>query len=128
MNMFEAHVVAPDRVRVGALDARLRRTGATRSRASASRLGLRPEEVRIRGVDAGAPNTHCRSRSSLLDFLGAFWRATLRPSSCQRLVAALRFLRQRHARPRHPRRPDADGRACRPELLRVFDGGAEPGA
>jgi iron(III) transport system ATP-binding protein len=42
------------------------------------RVGLRPEEVRIRGLQPGAPNT-LPVTVELLDFLGSFWRATLRP-------------------------------------------------
>ena len=48
-------------------------------------MGLRPEDVRIRGLGPGAPNT-LAARVAVLDFLGAFWRATLRIENDPELV------------------------------------------
>jgi iron(III) transport system ATP-binding protein len=42
------------------------------------RVGLRPEEVRVRNIDAATPN-QIATRVSLLDFLGSFCRARLEP-------------------------------------------------
>ena len=52
------------------------------------RLGVRPEEVRVRDLQRGAAN--CIEVSvAQLDFLGAFWRATLRlAQEPQRLLRA----------------------------------------
>jgi iron(III) transport system ATP-binding protein len=76
MNMFDATVVAADRLSVGGLTLTSAHIGK-RGVGSRVRLGLRPEEVRIRGLEPGAPNTLAAS-VIVLDFLGAFWRATLR--------------------------------------------------
>jgi iron(III) transport system ATP-binding protein len=84
MNMLDAIVVAADRVRVGPLTLACERLQG-RALGEELRLGLRPEEVRIRGLAAGAPNAIPVS-VALLDFLGAFWRATLRPQQAPQLV------------------------------------------
>jgi iron(III) transport system ATP-binding protein len=76
MNMFDATVVAADRLAVGGLTLTSAHIGK-RSVGTQVRLGLRPEEVRIRGLEPAAPNTLAVT-VTVLDFLGAFWRATLR--------------------------------------------------
>ena len=77
MNILEGVVAAPGRVRVGALALDCPALGA-RAAGERVRLGLRPEEVRIRGVDAGSRQTRWPSRSSCWISSGAFCRATLR--------------------------------------------------
>jgi iron(III) transport system ATP-binding protein len=42
------------------------------------RVGLRPEEVRIRGIEAGTPNRFS-ARIKALHYLGSFCRAVLEP-------------------------------------------------
>jgi iron(III) transport system ATP-binding protein len=88
------------------------------------RLGLRPEEVRIRGLGPAAPNT-LAVKVALLDFLGAFWRATLRSQQDPKLVLRSDFSINAMR--------DLDIRlgqtltvALPPETLRVFD--ADPPA
>jgi iron(III) transport system ATP-binding protein len=76
MNMFDATIVAADRLTVGGLTLTSAHVGR-RGVGTRVRLGLRPEEVRIRGLDTGAANTLAVT-VVVLDFLGAFWRATLR--------------------------------------------------
>ena len=76
MNMFDATIVAADRLTVGGLTLTSAHVGR-RAVGTRVRLGLRPEEVRIRGLDGGAANTLAVTVVAL-DFLGAFWRATLR--------------------------------------------------
>jgi iron(III) transport system ATP-binding protein len=76
MNMFDAIIVAADRLAVGGLTLSSAHIGK-RSVGTQVRLGLRPEEVRIRGLEPDAPNT-LAATVTVLDFLGAFWRATLR--------------------------------------------------
>jgi iron(III) transport system ATP-binding protein len=125
MNMFQAQIVGPGRVNVGALELTCDALGR-RSSGQRVTLGLRPEEVRIRGVEAGSPNA-IAVRVELLDFLGAFCRATLRPTAARDLVV----------------RSDFSANAMRdlgieegqtltvglpPESLRVFDDGTEPSA
>ena len=44
------------------------------------RIGLRPEEVRVRNIDAATPN-QIATRVALLDFLGSFCRAQLEPEA-----------------------------------------------
>jgi iron(III) transport system ATP-binding protein len=125
MNMFEAEVVGPGRVRAGALELACEALGG-RSPGQRVRLGLRPEEVRIRGVDAGSPNA-VSVVVELLDFLGAFCRATLRPTAARELTLrsdfsanAMRDLGIKEGQTLTIGLP--------PEALRVFDAGAEPGA
>ena len=77
-------VAGPGRVRVGALALACERS-AQRAEGERVRLGLRPEEVRIRGVEP-APPTRVPVTVELLDFLGAFCRATLRPSTARDLT------------------------------------------
>jgi len=84
MNMFDAEVAGPGRVRIGALDLAC---GGLNGKQPGQRvkLGLRPEEVRVRGVEAGSANA-VPVVVELLDFLGAFCRATLRPAAARDLV------------------------------------------
>ena len=119
MNMLEAVVVAADRARVGALTLSCERLNQ-RAPGERVRLGLRPEEVRIRGIAPGAPNAISVSVASL-DFLGAFWRATLRSPAEQTFllrsdfsVNAMRDLDIRVGQTLTVALP--------PEILRVFAG------
>ena len=123
MNMFDATVVAADRIRVGALTLACEHL-QQRALGEHVRLGLRPEEVRIRGLGPGAPNT-LSVKVALLDFLGAFWRATLRSQQDPKLVLRSDFSINAMR--------DLDIRlgqtltvALPPETLRVFD--ADPRA
>jgi iron(III) transport system ATP-binding protein len=84
MNMFDAIIVAADRLAVGGLTLTSTHVGK-RSVGTQVRLGLRPEEVRIRGLEPDAPNT-LAATVTVLDFLGAFWRATLRLEQDQRVL------------------------------------------
>ncbi len=124
MNIFEAVVAGPGRVRAGPLALQCNGLGA-RTEGRRVRLGLRPEEVRIRGVEPGAPNA-LPVTVELLDFLGAFCRATLRPADVGSLTIrsdfsanAMRDLGIREGQTLTVALPS--------ELLRVFDDGAEPG-
>jgi iron(III) transport system ATP-binding protein len=125
MNMFEAEVAGPGRVRAGALELACEGLGS-RSPGQRVRLGLRPEEVRIRGLEAGSTNA-IPVVVELLDFLGAFCRATLRPTEAPGLALrsdfsanAMRDLGIKEGQTLTVGLP--------PESLRVFDAGAEPGA
>jgi len=75
MSFFEGRLSGPGRLSVagielGCLDDRGLAAG------SSVTVGLRPEEVRVRGVEAGQPNT-VAVRVADLEYLGAFCRARL---------------------------------------------------
>jgi len=125
MNMFEAVITGPGRVRVGPLELACDALGQ-RPPAQRVKLGLRPEEVRIRGVEPGAPNA-IPVTVEQLDFLGAFCRATLRPQAAADLVLrsdfsanAMRDLGIKEGQTLTVGLP--------PEALRVFDAPTESGA
>jgi iron(III) transport system ATP-binding protein len=84
MNMLDATVLAANRIRVGALTLTSAHADK-RTPGERVRVGLRPENVRIRGLGPGAPNS-LAVRVALLEFLGAFWRATLKVESDPELV------------------------------------------
>jgi iron(III) transport system ATP-binding protein len=75
MNFIDAEIAGPDRVRVGGLTLQCASAGPHPA-GTRVKLGLRPEEIRVRGIAPGMPNqlTAC---VELLDYLGAFCRATL---------------------------------------------------
>jgi iron(III) transport system ATP-binding protein len=125
MNMLDAVVAGPGRVRVGPLTLACSGLGE-RAEGRRVRLGLRPEEVRIRGVEAGAVNAIAVT-VELLDFLGPFCRATLRPDAARDLTL-LCDLSANAMRDLGIREGQALTVALPPELLRVFDDGAEAGA
>jgi len=84
MNMLDATILAANRIRVGALTLSSAHAEA-RTPGERVQVGLRPEDVRIRGLGPGAPNT-LAVRVALLEFLGAFWRATLKVENDPELV------------------------------------------
>jgi iron(III) transport system ATP-binding protein len=77
MSFIDATVTGSGRVRAGALEL-ICADDRGLSSGTPIRLGLRPEEVRVRGVDAGDPNA-VAVRITSLSFLGPFCRARLRP-------------------------------------------------
>ncbi len=77
MTFLNAEVAGPERLRFGSIelacpDAKLFVAGTP------VRIGLRPEEVRVRNLDGGTPNRFA-AKVTLLDFLGSFCRAQLEP-------------------------------------------------
>jgi iron(III) transport system ATP-binding protein len=124
MNMIEAVVAGPGRVQAGPLALVCNGLG-TRSDGQRVRLGLRPEEVRIRGVEPGAANA-IPVTVELLDFLGSFCRATLRPAAAGHLAIRTDFSANA-MRDLGVREGQSLTVALPPELLRVFDDGPEPG-
>ena len=84
MNMLDATILAANRIRVGALTLSSAHAEA-RTPGERVQVGLRPEDVRIRGLGPGAPNT-LAVRVTSLDFLGAFWRAALKVENDPELV------------------------------------------
>jgi iron(III) transport system ATP-binding protein len=79
MTFLDAEVAGPAALRFGAIELACSDAGRFTS-GSAVRIGLRPEEIRVRNIDAATPNqlaTHVTS----LDFLGSFCRAQLKPEA-----------------------------------------------
>jgi iron(III) transport system ATP-binding protein len=123
MNILDAVVAGAGVARVGALALQCHGLGAY-TQGQRVKLGLRPEEVRIRGVAPDAANA-IAVEVELLDFLGPFCRATLRPQAARDLAFvsdfsanAMRDLDIREGRTLTVALP--------PDLLRVFDPGEEP--
>jgi iron(III) transport system ATP-binding protein len=125
MNLFDAVVAGPDRVQVGPMTLACQGLGA-RSEGQRVKLGLRPEEVRIRGVKPGAANA-LSVTVELLDFLGAFCRATLRPVEARGLTVRSDFSANA-MRDLGIREGQTLTIVLPPELLRVFDDGEGRGA
>jgi iron(III) transport system ATP-binding protein len=78
MTFLNAEVSGADRLRVGTLEICCADAGRFTS-GTPVRLGLRPEEVRVRNLDASMPNIIDATVTSL-DFLGPFCRAQLKPA------------------------------------------------
>jgi iron(III) transport system ATP-binding protein len=79
MTFLDAEVSGEDRLRIGGIEI----TCADAARfisGTPVRLGLRPEEVKVRNLDASTPNT-IDAVITGLDFLGPFCRARLKPAN-----------------------------------------------
>ncbi|TMJ02711.1 MAG: putative 2-aminoethylphosphonate ABC transporter ATP-binding protein [Alphaproteobacteria bacterium] len=79
MTFLDAQVSGPDRLRFGTIELACNSINGF-AHGAAVRIGLRPEEIRVRNIDAATPN-RIDARVSLLDFLGAFCRARLEPEA-----------------------------------------------
>jgi len=77
MTFLDAEVMGPEKLRVGSIELACKNASGY-VRGSSVRIGLRPEEVRVRNIDASTPN-QITTKVSLLDFLGSFCRARLEP-------------------------------------------------
>lgn len=75
MNFLDAEIAGLEHARIGNVLLRCASVGG-RSSGTRVKLGLRPEEMRVRGVEAGTEN-QLATRVVLLDYLGAYCRATL---------------------------------------------------
>jgi iron(III) transport system ATP-binding protein len=124
MNMLDAIVVGRGLVRVGGLTLSCSPL-LTRAEGRHIKLGLRPEEVRIRGLGEGAANAILVT-VELIDFLGPFCRARLRPKSAPDLVLLSDFSANA-MRDYSIREGQTLTVALPPDLLRVFDDRAESG-
>ena len=80
MTFLDAEVTGPDRAARRHDRACLQRASNGFQHGTAVRIGLRPEEVRVRNIDASTPN-QLATRVALLDFLGSFCRARLEPEA-----------------------------------------------
>jgi iron(III) transport system ATP-binding protein len=79
MTFFDAEVAGPSKIRLGGIDLSCSEAGAF-MQGSAVRIGLRPEEVKVRNVD-GATANKIDTKVAELDFLGPFCRAQLKPDA-----------------------------------------------
>ena len=79
MTFIDAEVEGADGVRVGGLNLHCKDAGKF-VRGTPVRLGLRPEEVRVRNLD-GATQNKLDAKVVSLDFLGSFCRARLNPEA-----------------------------------------------
>ena len=118
MNMLAAAVVGRGRVQVGALTLSCSGVGM-RADGQRVKLGLRPEEVRIRGLEEGAANAILVT-VELIDFLGPFCRARLRSKATPDLVLLSDFSANA-MRDLAIREGQTLTVALPPDLLRVFD-------
>jgi iron(III) transport system ATP-binding protein len=122
MNMLDAIVIGRGLVRAGALTLSCSSL-LTRAEGRHVKLGLRPEEVRIRGLGEGAANA-ISVTVELIDFLGPFCRARLRPKAAPELVLLSDFSANA-MRDLSIREGQTLTVALPPDLLRVFDDRAE---
>jgi iron(III) transport system ATP-binding protein len=117
MTFLEAEVSGPMSLRVGAID--LACADAARFRSgSAVRIGLRPEEIRVRNIDHATPN-RIATKVTMLDFLGPFCRAHLRPDAAPE-VAILADFSLNLMRDLAVRQGQSLTIALPPESLRIF--------
>jgi iron(III) transport system ATP-binding protein len=89
MTFLDAEIAGPMSLRVGAIelacpDAKRFTTG------SSVRIGLRPEEIRVRNIDRATPN-QIATRVTSLDFLGSFCRARLKPDAAPNVAILADF-------------------------------------
>ena len=76
---MDAKTQGADRLRLGTVD--LICPSASRfGPGETVRIGMRPEEIRVRNIDAETPN-RVAVKVAALDFLGAFCRAELEPEA-----------------------------------------------
>ncbi len=81
MTFVDAVVAGKDRIRLGGLELEVRDTLGLAA-GSTVRLAMRPEEVRVRSINADTPNRF-EARIEDMTFLGAFCRAQLAPLASQ---------------------------------------------
>jgi iron(III) transport system ATP-binding protein len=89
MTFLDAEIAGPMSLRVGPIelacpDAKRFTTG------SSVRIGLRPEEIRVRNIDRATPN-QIATRVTSLDFLGSFCRARLKPDDAPNVAILADF-------------------------------------
>lgn len=78
MNFLDGVLIAPGRVRIGGAELRCGATNGL-SEQTVVRICFRPEDLDVRGSHAGADNA-IPAEITALDFLGSFYRLTLRPT------------------------------------------------
>jgi iron(III) transport system ATP-binding protein len=89
MTFLDAEVAGPGKLRLGRIELACQNINGFQF-GTAVRVGLRPEEVRVRNIDAATPN-QIATRVSLLDFLGSFCRARLEPEAAPEMAILADF-------------------------------------
>src|SRR4051794_492205 len=89
MTFLDGEIAGPTSLRVGAIE--LACPDAKRFTIGSSvRIGLRPEEIRVRNIDRATPN-QLATRVTSLDFLGSFCRARLKPEAAPNVAILADF-------------------------------------
>jgi iron(III) transport system ATP-binding protein len=89
MTFLDAEISGPKRLRLGHAEISCNDDrGLTQG--TAVRIGLRPEEIRVRNVDTSTPN-RIATHVALIDFLGAFCRARLELEADRRIALTADF-------------------------------------
>jgi iron(III) transport system ATP-binding protein len=89
MTFLDAEISGPKRIRIGQAEISCNDDrGLTQG--TAVRIGLRPEEIRVRNVDTSTPN-RIATHVALIDFLGAFCRARLELEADRRIALTADF-------------------------------------
>jgi iron(III) transport system ATP-binding protein len=89
MTFLDAEISGPKRIRIGHAEISCNDDrGLTQG--TAVRIGLRPEEIRVRNVDTSTPN-RIATHVALIDFLGAFCRARLELDADRRIALTADF-------------------------------------
>jgi iron(III) transport system ATP-binding protein len=89
MTFLDAEIAGPSALRVGTIE--LTCPDAARfASGSAVRIGLRPEEIRVRNIDGATPN-QIATKVTSLDFLGSFCRAHLKPEAAPNVAILADF-------------------------------------
>jgi iron(III) transport system ATP-binding protein len=89
MTFLDAEVSGEDRLRIGSIEITCADAGRFIC-GTPVRLGLRPEEVKVRNLDASTPNT-IDAVIAGLDFLGPFCRARLKPADAPEVTILADF-------------------------------------
>jgi iron(III) transport system ATP-binding protein len=89
MTFLDAEISGPAALRVGPIELACPEAGKFRSGA-AVRIGLRPEEIRVRNID-GATQNQIATKVTTLDFLGSFCRAHLKPDAAPNVAILADF-------------------------------------
>ncbi len=123
MTFFDAEVAGPSQIRLGGIDLSCS-DAKSFVKGSSVRIGLRPEEVRVRNIDAQTEN-RIETKVTELDFLGPFCRAQLKPEAAPG-VTILADFSANLMRDLNVERGQSLTVALPPEALRVFAGTEAP--
>jgi iron(III) transport system ATP-binding protein len=123
MTFFDAEVAGPSKIRLGGIDLSCTDAGGF-IQGSAVRIGLRPEEVKVRNID-GATANKIDTKVAELDFLGPFCRAQLTPDGAPGITILADFSANL-MRDLNVERGQKLTVALPPDALRVFTRGDAP--
>jgi iron(III) transport system ATP-binding protein len=89
MTFLDGEIAGPAALRVGTIELVCPDAGRFVN-GSTVRIGLRPEEIRVRNIDGATPN-QIATRVATLDFLGSFCRAQLTPDAAPNVAILADF-------------------------------------